>query len=168
MPTKANGPTPAENITLHVLCGSERPSIPTSIDSIVGPLRDLIDQFDSRHQINPILSFPGTSVLHDSRTLREYSIGYGTTISMATNIQVYVRINTGVKVPVTIALHARVSGLKLVASALLDIPVPDFWFASSGGQLEDHMRLGSYPQIVPGPEIVVGVVIGRCKHYHHS
>ena len=161
-------PALPKQITLYVLCGSTRLTLSSATSSTVSDLKSLLRRLDRRHPIDPILSFSGISVLQDHRTLLESSIGHETTISMTMHIQVYVVNNTGLKITVTISLHARVSSLKLAVSAKLKTPVPDFWFACSGEILEDHQLLGHYPQIVPGSEIVVGLTVGFCELYRSS
>lgn len=151
------------DITIYLNRGSTQLALSSSYTSTVRDLKALVRQYDRRHPIDPILSFPGTSALQDHRTLQESGIGHKTVVKMTMHFQLYIVNNNSLKISVKISPYARVSSLKLVVSAKLKIPVPNFWFACSGEILVDCQLLGHYPQIIPGSEIVVGLRIGARK-----
>ncbi|KAJ1302219.1 hypothetical protein OPQ81_001043 [Rhizoctonia solani] len=144
--------------TVHIIGGPVDLSVPISDACTLLELKALVSQQEIRLPNRLTFYYQGVELHEDTKLLKEYGIVDQSIITIMTSIQVYVTTPERSKVPMGITLYARVSSLKLLIHARLDIPIHQQILMCSGEELADGTQLGSYPQISHNCQIIVDIV----------
>ncbi|KAF8597617.1 hypothetical protein BDV93DRAFT_527291 [Ceratobasidium sp. AG-I] len=150
-----------EEIQISILSGPREFSVSIAGNATVKHLKSLISERDSLEPLYPILGFDDFASLEDDKTLGDYGISHGSSVTVTSNLPVFITTANRPKVPMMITLYATVSSLKLVIRTRLDVPANEQTLTCEGEQLDDSKPLGRYPQISRNCEILVSRTAGQ-------